>query len=192
MGLSPRVRNYPWDAWLVIPLCMVLWYLVTPAPTLSPASLPPFPHPSSRLPFSAPENPLGCGHTHPLTPLSEEPAPCTGPHITVLNVIRSELHVAFLVVNQVPNVAHTLYISGPLPHSTGHRALQHSKQVSGWATSGLGALLLVTYSLNRGLGRYPVLLGPLPAMLPQENPSPDHFTNPFAKTFFDILPILSI
>lgn len=68
------------------------------------------------------------GHTHPVTPLSEEPALGTGPHVTVLNVIGPQLHVAFLIIYHIPKVAHTLHVPGSLPHSTGHRALEITKQ----------------------------------------------------------------
>lgn len=63
---------------------------------------------------------LCLGHAHPFAPFSEEPALCTGAHVTVFDVVWSELHVALLVVHYVPNVAHALYVPGPLSHATGH------------------------------------------------------------------------
>lgn len=63
---------------------------------------------------------LCLGHAHPFAPFSEEPALCTGSHVTVFDVVWSELHVALLVVHYVPNVAHALYVPGPLSHATGH------------------------------------------------------------------------
>lgn len=68
---------------------------------------------------------------HPFTPLGEEPALGAGPHVAVLNVVRPKLHVAFLVIDHVPDVAHTLHVSGPLSHSTGHRALKQQGYGSG-------------------------------------------------------------
>lgn len=95
---------------------------------------------------------------HPLTPLGQEPAFGAGAHVAVLNIIGPELHVAFLVVDHVPDVAHTLHVPGPLSHSTGHRTLKHSKCTSArWAVlqgpSHQGTLVLLTHSLSRGQGK---------------------------------------
>lgn len=116
-AFSP-VRNDVWDSQLVIDTCVVLGHLVThgSCPSAQQTLVP-----SSRK-FSL--------RAHPFTPLGEEPALCAGSHVTVLNVIWPELHVAFLIIHHIPDVAHTLHIAGPLSHSTGHRALKHSELMS--------------------------------------------------------------
>ena len=116
---------------------------------------------------------------HPLAPLGQEPAFGAGPHVAVLNVIGPELHVAFLVVDHVPDVAHALHVPGPLSHSTRHRTLKRSKCMSArWAVlsprapSRQGTLVLLTHHLSRGQGKEQ-LLGccvPSHAMLPGEDP----------------------
>ena len=75
-------------------------------------------------------HPPAVRHAHPLAPLRQEPALGAGSHVAVLNVVGPELHVAFLIIDHVPDVAHTLHVAGPLPHSAGHRALKHSKRTS--------------------------------------------------------------
>lgn len=65
-------------------------------------------------------------HAHPLAPLGEEPALGTRSHVAVLNVAGPQLHVALLIGHHIPDVAHTLYVTGPLAHATGHGALKHT------------------------------------------------------------------
>lgn len=62
-------------------------------------------------------------HTYLIPPLSEEPTFSTGPHVTVLIVTGSQLHVALLVRHKVSHVADTVHLPGPLAHATGNRAL---------------------------------------------------------------------
>lgn len=57
-----------------------------------------------------------------IPPLSEEPTFSTGPHVTVLIVTGSQLHVALLVRHKVSHVADTVHLPGPLAHATGNRA----------------------------------------------------------------------
>lgn len=60
---------------------------------------------------------------YPVTPFCKEPALGTGAHVAVLDVIWPQLHVTFLIIDNVPKVTDTLHISSPLPHSTRHWTL---------------------------------------------------------------------
>lgn len=135
---------------------------------------------------------------HPFTPLGEEPALRTGSHVTVLDVIWPELHVAFLVIHHIPDVAHTLHVSGPLSHSTGHRALKHSELMSAAGVAlGLGdSPVTVPSSLSpttrtEGCSETPLCCWiSCDAVLPEEEPSLENITSFFSKIFLAILTAL--
>lgn len=157
---------------------------MTPAPTLSPAD--------ARVPPPPLQKPLSAAATLTLSPHSvRNQLLAQGPMSQFSTSLGRSfmLHSSSSTTSPMLLTHFTSRVLCPTPQGTEHCNTASCQRAGGQHQLGC---LLVTCPLNRGLGRLPELLGPPHAMLPQENPSPDHFTGPFAKTFFDILPTLSI